>query len=77
MEWECDEVGLEVEVRMWEQGQRGHKAERKLEVGREPGAEGKTRLEGRPLTEIPLKEEENLNESSDEAMYLWDEGSTR
>ena len=27
--------------------------------------------------EIPLKEEENLNESSDEAMYLWDEGSTR
>ena len=23
--------------------------------------------------EIPLKEEENLNESSDEEMYLWDE----
>ena len=23
--------------------------------------------------EVPLKEEENLNESSDEEMYLWDE----
>ena len=44
-------------------------------MGREPGAEGKTRLEGRPLTEIPLKEEGNLNKSSDEdeEMYSRDE----